>query len=110
MSAKYIQNYAMISKDSSSDLYFSYIDTGDHLAEYIFYRYDIPVHFAKEFSFFGVKYRIILGWISDEHTEAFVDAMKELCDLMPGDYEQYCRWMLGVGEEILKVIAKETCS
>lgn len=107
MNDTHIQNYATICKETSGHLNFVYIDTGDHLAEYIFYRYDTPVHVTKEFSFPGTKYRIVIGWLSDEYRETFADAMAELRDMMSCDYERYCQWMLGVGMEMLKAILKE---
>ena len=107
MSDTHIQNFAMISKESSSrHLYYVYVDTSDY-AEDIFFRYDIPVHFIREFGFTGTRYRVVFGWFSEEYMDVFTAAMEELRNMMPCDYERYCRWMIGVGIEMLKVILKE---
>lgn len=74
---------------------YMFVDTGEYLADRLFVEQKIPVHFGREFSKDGSKYRIITCRIRKCHEELFEKALKALPDKMlllgHNDYAEFCR-------------------
>ena len=75
--------------------HFVYFDTQAHLADSLFYRREIPVHFLKEYCHAEKPYTIIICKVAKRHAEAFCHALEELPAKMQlfghADYPQFCK-------------------
>ena len=87
-------------------VYYMYIDVNrdhDYIADSLFYKRKIPVHFKDEMVRDEDKYRIIFCKIRKKYRKQFEDALEELKNKMHllgyTDYEEYCeRLMVEIAE------------
>lgn len=78
--------------------YFVFIDTPDYLADGLFVKHEVPVHFLKEYAKEGSPYLIIFCKCRKRDTSKFLTALKELPDkmLLCGytDYIEFCKMFI----------------
>ena len=82
-------------------LRYMYVDINrdyDYVADILFYKRQIPVHFKDEMVKEGDKYRIIFCSIKKKYQKQFEEALEELKDKMHllgyTDYEDYCERLM----------------
>ncbi len=79
-------------------LYYAYVDLNrdcDYVADSLFYKRKVPVHFTNELRRDGDEYRVIICRIPRKFRKLFEEALEELktkmCLLGHNDYEEYCK-------------------
>ena len=81
---------------------YAYIDLEDHLADSLFERQNISVHFEQEFENPVNGYRLIVCRILPWYREGFLTALSQLPNKMKllgfNDYQDFCREYLDYSE------------
>jgi len=72
-----------------------YVDNQDYVADSVFYRNEIPVHFGGEFVYKNDKYIVVTCRIRKKYKKKFEKALEEVRNkfLIIGrtDYEDWCK-------------------
>lgn len=88
------KNYIEIRKISLLYYQYCFVDTGEYLADGIFYQNRITVRYGAEFVREGTRYRFIFCKIRKKDRSIFFKSMEELKKKMlltgHGDYEYFC--------------------
>lgn len=88
------KNHIEIRKISLLYCQYCFVDTGEYLADGIFYKNRITVRFGAEFVREGTSYRFIFCKIRKKDRSIFLQSMEELKKkmLLTGnvDYERFC--------------------
>ena len=88
------KNYIEIRKISLLYYQYYFVDTGEYLADGIFYQNRITVRYGAEFVREGIRYRFIFCKIRKKDRSIFFKSMEELKKKMlltgHGDYEYFC--------------------
>ena len=78
--------------------YFDLNRGSDFVADSLFYKRKIPIHFGEEMSKNGDKYKIIFCKVRKKYTKLMEDALNEVPSKMNllgyTDYEDYCKNLL----------------
>ena len=87
--------YQTLNKFSLFNTHFVFLDTGDYLADGLFIKHQVRVHFGDELEKPGIPYRIIFCHVRKWDEERFRTAMSELPDKMllcgKSDYLGVCK-------------------
>ena len=83
-----------IEKFSFFRLYYAIIDCDEYLADNLFIKHQVPVHFGPEYKQPDNQYRVIFCSIRKRDEQAFLKAMEELPNKMIlcgyPDYPAFC--------------------
>lgn len=87
-------HYERLAKLSLRFAYFAYLDVPEYLADGLFIRHEVRVHFSSEFSRPGEQYRMITCKVRKRDLPRFLEALEELPNKMllcgHSDYIDYC--------------------
>lgn len=101
-------NYVTVSKASDPYLDYAFIDSDENWAEDIFGLRDIPVEIIRVFQNPCINMQIVICRVKRKDKKIFSECMHILRACMSCDgtdtYDKYCRWMVGVGREILLIL------
>ena len=83
--------------------YYAYFDTKDYLADNLFIKHKITVHFMQEYAHDGTEYIVILCKCRKSDSAAFCTALEELPNKMliygHRDYMEFCTEIKAKAEE-----------
>ena len=98
-------NYVTISNPKDPYLDYAFIDSDDSIAEAVFDLRDISVETVRVFSNPCINLQIVVCRVKKQDKKLFSECMHILRACMlsdgTGTSDKYCRWMVGVGREIL---------
>lgn len=90
-----IVNYIKLQSWRPFTCQYMFIDTEEYLADKLFIKYRVPVHFGNEFVNEKSRYRVIVCRIRKHHEKYFKEALAALPDKMSlmgyTDYPEYCK-------------------
>ena len=91
--------YQIIERFSLLNAYYAYMDTDAYLADQLFIKHQVRVHFREEYVRDGSPYRVICCHVRKREQERFLAALKELPSKMMllgyTDYLDTCHAILG---------------
>lgn len=91
--------YQDIERFSLLNAYYAYMDTDAYLADQLFIKHQVRVHFREEYARDDSPYRVIFCHVRKQDQERFLAALKELPDKMMllgyTDYLDACRAIWG---------------
>lgn len=76
------KNYMKLGNRSLFYRYYAIFDVKDYLADDVFIRHKVPVHFGPEFAREGSPYRVIICRVRKKHESEFLNAMTDLTKKM----------------------------
>lgn len=93
------KNYNAFRQFSLLWAHFAFIDVPAYLADQLFIKHQVTVHFGEELHHPEANYIIIFCKVRKKDTDRFLAALEELPDkmLICGhlDYEEYCNDIIG---------------
>ena len=93
------RNYIAFRQFSLLWAHFAFIDVPAYLADQLFIKHKVTVHFGEELHHPEANYMIIFCKVRKKDTDRFLAALEELPDkmLICGhlDYEEYCNDIIG---------------
>ena len=96
------KNWFNLTKSPALYCRYAYIDLEDHLADSLFERQNISVHFEREFENPINGYRLIICKVLPWHRDGFLKALSQLPNKMNllgfNDYQDFCRDVLDYSE------------
>lgn len=91
--------------------YYAYFDTKDYLADNLFIKHKVTVHFMQEYAHDGTEYIVILCKCRKRDSAAFCAALQELPKKMlicgHRDYMEFCKEIKAKAEEGRKQMRRE---
>ena len=91
--------YQDIERFSLLNAYYAYMDTDAYLADQLFIKHQVRVHFREEYARDGFPYRVIFCHVRKRDQERFLAALNELPGKMMllghTDYLDACRAIWG---------------